>query len=163
MLYVANPGILSSGAESLKTYADYEVWLNAQGAPSASPTTTVRSAGYGRRVVTLEASYSGTMWGSSWYWPGYFTNDSTFSRIIQHAFPTLEFANANLGRKVIINTSDLGDLSNFPGVSRNNYVSSDYQYDFNAAECFEMHFFNDLTGKIVRVYPNSASWSEISF
>lgn len=161
MLHLPTPMLM--GAPQGKTYAEFEAWALTQGA-AIGASGQIGGAGLGH--IALGSSFSGNMYGSPWGSgpPSYgaVSLDSISNRVALHSFLTIEDANANLGRMVVVRLFKNGS-NVFFAQNRNGYTSLPYSTPDSSVRVERFDYFNDLTGRIKRVNPYEQTWSEVDF
>lgn len=121
MLHMAAPTLLASADSK-----SYDAWL----IHIASLTTNVSTGSAYPSTSSIISrvngiSESGVMWGTPY--GQYYTYDSSYSRIIQHAMPSYsDFINYAVGREVVVYSVYAGDLEEVYDLNRNNYISNAY-------------------------------------
>ncbi len=159
--------ILHAAANQGKTYADFEAWALAQSATNLGQQSGTGSSATRLYRILLGATFSGNMFGSPWgpSAPSYgsVSTDSRANRIAQHSFLSETAATANLGRYVLLRAANNG-TSVFFGQDRNGYPSLTYTDANEAAFTVDrFDYFDDASGKIVRVNPNAQTFEMVDF
>jgi hypothetical protein len=117
--------VLLAGGGAAKTHAEFITYVEGVSATDRSGSNT-SSAAYTAALRIATLAESGTMWGTSW--GGYFTADSVYNRIVQHAVENYAAFSAIVSNssKVLIWLYNDGSLSTYDSIDRNSYTSSSY-------------------------------------
>lgn len=137
--------LTSSSTNKLVTYNQSYSLLNASGA-------------YDRVYMYGTSSVSGTMWGTPY--GNKMTWDSTFCRVIQHAFPTQDLYNdfiANGSNRVVCFVrSPITSMSNYISLTRNGYTSSTYS-TFSGCTITQFIYYDNNSGRVMTYDPSTIS------
>lgn len=158
MFFAPNPGILAAGVSTQKTYADFASWAATQGG-ALNPNSGLGSF-RGLVRVSLGNSFSGNMYGSPWGSGSPVSTDSLSNRIALHSFLSRAAADANLGRIVLLNAVNFGS-STFTGLDRNSYLSLSYGTPEASFTVDRFDYFDDASGRIVRVNPRAQTFEMV--
>lgn len=164
---------MNIASEGAKTYADFVAWTLTQGATNASQGDPTWNGAFGLRRVALQTFFSGGMYGSPWGGaPSYGNMDTEarLSRLAQHAALSTAHAEMNMGRIVLIDVRlgySSGAENSIYGQNRNGFLSSSYEYDHEAfyatANCRRFEYFDDATGKRIKVDPFMQTYEMLDF
>lgn len=141
--------MMSTQGKRDKTYADFLAYITSDaGITQANGAQAYPSP---NTILVSNIGDYGTMWGSSW--AHRFTDDSTLSRIIQHALPSLEIFQDQIAnsRKVILILESYGSV-NCASRNRNGYLSEAYT-TYTCNVCTKITYWNNLLGKAFYLNP----------
>jgi len=139
-------------------YDDYISWINAKGYLKVNDNQQPLSftGQYGALVaVTMLGTESGNMWGSPYN--HVFNNDSTLTRVIQHAMPdrvTFDENRTKL-RTVLMRLNSVGSPST-NAVTRNGYTSASYGA-FASCNMTEFIYWDEVLQKLRTYNPSIVS------
>lgn len=119
LLFVAKPGKSSDTS----TYLGFLDYLDQHTEIPEVAWTARANAPNGNYAKVLVKAASGSMWGTPY--KSQVEASSTISRLIQHAMPSLDVFNDDVGRWVLVRTAAATTLS-YTSTTRNGYSSSSY-------------------------------------
>jgi hypothetical protein len=114
---------------------------------------------YNRIYMYGTNSVSGTMWGTPY--GSRMTWDSSFSRVIQHCFPTQSLyndfiASTNNSRVVCLVRSDITTGESYISLARNGYTSSTYGR-FSGTTIDQFIYYDESTARVMIYNPGTMS------
>jgi len=120
--------------------------------------SAINGTTYNRVYMYSTAALSGTLWGTPY--GNKMTWDSSFCRVIQHAFPTQALYSdfiANPGNRVVcLVRSATASGSGYVSLSRNGYTSSSYG-SFTGCTVTQFIYFDPVTQRVMTYNPSTVS------